>query len=264
MSQSAFQTSFTSKNHHHYYDAIFPGNPSVTAVGRIVIISGGSRGIGLAIANAFGIATALTIILMARDETNLKIAKCKLEEVCTKTKFFYWVGDITNAKSMTEMFDFIRKTLGEPHILVLSAGYLHSQTNELDVPDEEMNRSIDVNFKANVSLVQKFFDPLKQTSEPKIIINVSTVAAHMRQLNMSAYGGSTGAFVTWLDHVQFENQDGLRVHNFHPGIILTDLLKDRGVQPQDWDWDKRQFLLIPILVAGLFCVKAALLTVVPR
>ena len=46
MSQSAFESSFISKNYHHYYDTIFPGNPSVTAVERIVIISGGSRGIG--------------------------------------------------------------------------------------------------------------------------------------------------------------------------------------------------------------------------
>jgi hypothetical protein len=54
---------------------------------------------------------------------------------------------------MTMMFDAIRKNLEESNILILNADYLHTLTTELNVLEEELNRSFDVNFKVNVDLV---------------------------------------------------------------------------------------------------------------
>ena len=246
MSQPDFQASFTKKNYHEPYPTVSPSNPSITAAGKIVIVSGGSKGTGLAIANAFGIASASEVILVARNETTLKQVRNNLQAVCLNTRFSYWAGDITDTESMTNMFDIIRKSLGEPNILILGAAYLHSLTQGLDVPEEELDRSFDVNFKANVSLARMFLDSQKSLSGFKTIINLATVAAHTRQSNMSAYGASKGAFVTWLEHVHFENQDRLRVFNLHPSIVLTGMLKARGFRLSDWSWDKCEtaFILI--------------------
>ena len=63
------------------------------------------------------------------------------------------------------------------------------------------------------------------------------MAAHTRQPNMSAYGASKAALIHWLEHIHFENQDRPRVHHMHPGIIRTDLLRDRGVGADDWKWE---------------------------
>lgn len=244
MSQPDLETSFTKKSHREPYPAVSPGNPAITAVGKIVVVIGGSKDIGLAIANAFGIASASHVVLVARNSTSLISAENSLSEVCIKTTFSSWSGDITNEQSMTDMLSSVRENLGEPDILVLSAAYLHSLKMALYVPEDELKRSFDVNFTANVSLVRKFFNPLKESSRPKIIINVATMAAHVRQMHMFAYGASKGAFVNWLEHIHFENQDKLRIHNLHPGIIMTDLLKDRGFRTGDWKWDTREMSLI--------------------
>jgi short-subunit dehydrogenase len=97
-----------------------------------------------------------------------------------------------------------------------------------------------VNFKVNVDLVWMFFDSLKEFLKSKIIINLSIVAAHTRQMNMSTYEASKGALIIWLEHVHFENLNKLRVHNLHSNIILTDLLKNREFRADDWNWDMRK------------------------
>ena len=246
MSQPEFQASFTRKTYHEPYPTVSPSNPSVTAAGKIVIISGGSKGVGLAIANAFGVASASEVILVARNETTLKQVRNSLQAICINTRFSYWAGDITDTESMTNMFDIVRQNLGEPNILILGAAYLHSLNQGLNVPEEELDRSFDVNFKANVSLVREFLGSQEPFSGFKTIINLATVAAHTRQSNMSAYGASKGAFVTWLEHVHFENQDRLRVLNLHPGIVSTGILRGHSFRANNWNWDKREtpFVLI--------------------
>ena len=183
---------------------------------------------------------------MARNETTLKQVRNSLQAICINTRFSYWAGDITDTESMTNMFDIVRQNLGEPNILILGAAYLHSLNQGLNVPEEELDRSFDVNFKANVSLVREFLGSQEPLSGFKIIINLATGAAHTRQSNMSAYGASKGAFVTWLEHVHFENQDRLRVFNLHPGIVSTGILRGHSFRASNWSWDKREtsFVLI--------------------
>ena len=214
-----------------------PNNPAITAKGKIVVITGGSKGIGYAIANAFGLANASKIVLLARTRETLEEAQTLLKSIFVNTVFCYCSVDITNRKVMAGVFKSIRDTVGEPNVLILGAAYLHPLKAGLDISDEDLDRSFDVNFKANVNLVRIFFDPRTRYSETKIIINVSTVAAHMQQPNMSAYGASKAAFVHWLNHAQAEHRGVMRIHHMYPGIIRTDLLRDRGFGVGDWDWE---------------------------
>ena len=175
-------------------------------------------------------------MLLARTKETLKEAQTLLKSIFVNTVFCYCSVDITNRKIMADVFESIRDKVGEPNVLVLSAAYLHPLKAGLDISDEDLDRSFDVNFKANINLVRIFFDPRTQYSETKILINVSAVAAHTQQPNMSAYGASKAAFVHWLDHAQAEHLGMMRIHHMHPGIIRTDLLRDRGSGVGGWEW----------------------------
>ena len=94
------------------------------------------------------------------------------------------------------MFDIVRQNLKESNILILDAAYFHSLNQRLNVPEKELNRSFDVNFKANVSFVREFLGSQEPLSGFKTIINLTIVAVHTRQSNMSAYGASKETFVT--------------------------------------------------------------------
>ena len=87
MSQPDLQTSFTKNTYHQIYSEVAPDNPAITANGKIVIIAGGSKGIGHAIANAFGTANAMTVVLLARNKTDLEDAKNLLNSIFDKTLF---------------------------------------------------------------------------------------------------------------------------------------------------------------------------------
>ena len=216
MFQLNFQTSFIKINYHEPYLTISFNNSFITTAGKIVIVNEKSKGIDLVITNAFGIAKTSEIILMARNEITLKQIKNNLQAVCLNTRFSYWADDITDIESMITMFDIIRKSLREPNILILSVAYLHSSIQGLDVPEKKLNRSFDVNFKANVSLARNFLDSQEPLSRFQIIINLTIVTAHTCQSDTSVNGSSKDAFVTWLEHVHFEN---LRRACTHPRSV---------------------------------------------
>jgi short-subunit dehydrogenase len=164
-----------------------------------------------------------------------------LKSVCICTQFSYWVSDITNTKNMIKMFDFVRKHLRKSNILILCASYLHTLKTRLDILEEELNRSFDLNFKINVNLVRKFFDSMKKNTEKKIIINMSIMTTHTRQLRKSTYEASKKAFMIWLKHVQFENQNKLKMHNLHSNM---NMLKNSELRTNMWDWKMRKSSLI--------------------
>lgn len=99
-----------------------------------MIITGGSKGIGYAITNAFGIAKASAIVLLARNRTALEQAHTILTNVFVNTIIYFAAVDITNRKHMNRVFENLRSQLGEPNVLVLCAAYLHPLTAGLDVP----------------------------------------------------------------------------------------------------------------------------------
>jgi short-subunit dehydrogenase len=172
-------------------------------------------------------------------------AQIALKSVCICTQFSYWVSDITNAENMIKMFNFIRKHLRKSSILILCASYLHTLKIRLDILEDELNRSFDLNFKINVNLVRKFFDSMKKNTKTKIIINMSITTAHTRQLRMFTYETSKETFITWLKHVQFENQNKLRVQNLRSSMNMLD---DFELRTNMWNWKMRKSSFIINLI----------------
>jgi short-subunit dehydrogenase len=180
MSQSNLKTLFTRKNHREFYFAISSDNSFFATVEKIVVVIKKSKNLELVTTNAFEITKTSHVVLIARDETILIKIQIVLKSVCICTQFSYWVSDITNAKNMIKMFDFVRKYLRESNILILCASYLHTLKMRLDILEEELNRSFDLNFQINVNLVRKFFNSMRKNMKTKIIINMSITTIHTR------------------------------------------------------------------------------------
>lgn len=70
----------TKTSHRTSYPAISPSKPSLSQVGKTVLITGGSGGIGFAIARAFGEAGAEKVIIVGRDEAKVSSAAEHLKE----------------------------------------------------------------------------------------------------------------------------------------------------------------------------------------
>lgn len=75
----------------------------------------------------------------------------------------------------------------------------------------------------------------------KLILDISSFATHIYVPQISAYSITKLAFTQWLAHVQEENQEqGLRIHSFHPGGVLTETVREFGMTEETMDWDDVQ------------------------
>lgn len=240
MSQPTIDHPFTKIYHKKPYPALDSAQPILSASGKIVLITAGHTGIGYAIAQNFAIADAANIILLARRAELLEKAATELSSAYPSTKFHYYSASITDFVRIKTIFHEIRSTIGEPNILVTSAAYVAKPYEAALLPTQELNRSFETNVSGNINLVQKFLAQSKAGSQ-KIILDISSFAAHSYMPQISAYSITKHAFTQWLAHVQKENEDkGVRVYSFHPGGVLTEAVRGFGMTEETMDWDDVQ------------------------
>lgn len=251
MSQADLTHSFTKVCHSKPYPAISPLLPHLSAAGKTVLITGGSQGIGLAIAKAFAAAGASNLILLARRDGPLAAAKSSIEARSPSAKVHTFGGDVTDLARMEGIFKAVRADIGEPDILVLSAGYLNPQGPALALSPEVTWNCFEINVRGNMNVVRAYLSDLadpssqdhsKQKTKERIILNVSTISVHYHQPGQSAYGSSKEAFLQWITHVQNDYAThGLRMHSFHPGMVYTDMVMNNGMPEEFFDWDDGMF-----------------------
>ncbi|KAI9807441.1 MAG: hypothetical protein M1833_000186 [Piccolia ochrophora] len=237
MSQHQFAASFTKVDHLKTYPAIDPSQPSLSAAGKTVLVTAGHTGIGYAISNSFAVAGASRVILLARRAEVLEEAVKELSSKHPGTQFQYYPASITDHDRVKEVFVDIRKETGEVNILVTSAAKIEAGPKALEVEAEQLRDSFETNVMANVNLVHEFVVGATQKNSPKIILDVSTSAAHIAIPKSTAYGMSKAAFSRFLMHVQQDYEaEGVRVHSFHPGSIMTDAAKSVGFSEEDFHY----------------------------
>jgi len=231
---------FTKIYHKKPYPAIDPTRTALSAAGKTVLIIAGHTGIGFAIAQNFAIAGASNIILLARRVEVLEKATKTLSSTYPDTKFHSYAASITDFDAIREIFESIRTAIAEPNILITSAAYVAKPFAALELPTSELNSSFNTNVSGNVNLAQNFLSHHSPRIE-KVILDISSFAGHLYVPQTSAYSITKLAFTQWLTHVQEENEEnGVRVHSFHPGGVLTDAVRTFGMTEDTMDWDDVQ------------------------
>ncbi|KAI4228730.1 MAG: hypothetical protein L6R36_001420 [Xanthoria steineri] len=240
MSQADLFHPFTTTVHKKSYPAISPDNDALSAKGKIVLVTGGSQGIGLAICTAFAEAGASNLIIVSRRATPFDEAMVVLEKTYPATTVTVLRASITDPKATGEIFNTIRTSMDlEPDILVLCAASKCTQGPILTIPEAEIQQDFNTNVTANLDWVRHFLLPDSARRIPdKKIINVSSCSAHMTLPGRGSYGASKEAFVHLLAHVQRDHADtGVKIFNFHPGGILTSMTRAMGMNEDSFPWD---------------------------
>ncbi|KAE9370003.1 NAD(P)-binding protein [Stipitochalara longipes BDJ] len=236
--------SFTEISHPSPYPDISPNNPSLSATGKVILITGGGTGIGKAIATAFSEARAAVVILIGRTEAHLKVTQAELSLVTT-TKVDYFVADITDQVTFETAFSTAFHRYGKVDVLVNNAGYLSVHTSLAKSPLEDYWRGFEINIKGPIITTQAF---MKIAQAGATIINVSSGAAHISYIEgFSGYSAAKLATIKIMEYVQHENPE-LRVFNINPGFIETNMAKASGLPTEIFDESG---------LPGAFCVWLA-------
>ena len=190
---------------------------------QVAIITGGSRGIGYATAEAF-LREGATVIITASSPENAQKAAQKLKEAHPGAKADGISPDLTSLESVREAFRSVAQAYGHIDILVNNAGV--SESTPLEQYTEELyDRVMDLNVKG-------VFNATKAASEYMIpqgsgvILNTSSMVSISGQPSGFAYPASKFAVNGMTVSLARElGPKGIRVNAVAPGITETDMMK---------------------------------------
>jgi len=191
--------------------------------GKVAIVTGGTRGIGIEIVRTFLENNAKVALLGTKEETVTKaINELKSENSNYEVIGFY--PELNNEQQVEETFKKIKNTFGHIDILVNNAG-MSSKTKLEDYTIEEYDKISDLNIKS-VFVCSKVVVPyLKETKGT--IINTSSMVSIYGQPGGVMYPASKFAVNGITKSLARElAQFGIRVNAVAPGITETDMVKN--------------------------------------
>lgn len=189
-------------------------SPNKTLQGKKVIITGGGRGLGFAMAKKFK-AEGAEVLIAGR---NLKVLEVSAKEIgCA-----YLQLDVSNPAEFDEFLENAVLKLNGVNVLVNNAGISLHENTFFDVTPESFDKQIDTNFKGAFFLTQIFIRSIRKTGSTASVLFVSSETGET--VDFRPYGFTKAAINSMVKGLAylFANE-GIRVNAVAPGITASDM-----------------------------------------
>lgn len=191
--------------------------------GKVAVVTGASKGIGLAITQAL-VDEGVHVIAGARDTTE------ELDALTDGGRVQYVNVDLSTADGAAELVE-TATARGRLDILINNVGAVTPRlTGFLDVTDEQWLFSLTLNLMAAVRSTRAAL-PTMLTAGHGVIVTTSSVNAFLPDPNVIDYSAAKAALTNFCKSLSKEvGPKGIRVNTVSPGPVATELwLGDRGV-----------------------------------
>ena len=191
---------------------------------KVAIVTGGARGIGLAIATRY-VAEGARVVIADVD----LIAGDAVAKSLGATHCRFIAADVGDARYVERLIAETLSAFGRLDILVNNAGIIHT-ADFLDIAEADFDRVLRVNLKgaflAGQAAARHMAAQVKAGAPPGVIINMSSINAVVAIANQAPYCVSKGG-IDQLTKVMALSLApyGIRVNAIGPGSIMTDILK---------------------------------------
>jgi NAD(P)-dependent dehydrogenase (short-subunit alcohol dehydrogenase family) len=192
---------------------------STPLAGKLALVTGASRGIGAATAEALG-AGGAHVVLVARSSKALEQVEERIHAAGGSATIAPL--DLTEGDSIGKLASAVAERWQKLDVLVLNAAMLGSLTPVQDIDAKEYSRIVSLNLLANQALIAAF-DPLLKRADPADVVALtSSVGAEPRAF-WGAYGSSKAALESLLGAYADETAylGRIRVHIVDPGATRT-------------------------------------------
>jgi NAD(P)-dependent dehydrogenase (short-subunit alcohol dehydrogenase family) len=201
--------------------------------GRIALVTGASRGIGAATAEALATAGA-HVVLVARTTSALEEVEERIHAAGGTATIAPL--DLTEGESIGKLAGAVAERWRKVDILVLNAAMLGSLTPVQDIDPKEYSRLLSLNLLANQALIAAFDPLLKRADKADVVALTSSVGGEPRAF-WGAYGSSKAALETLLGAYADETAylGRLKIHIVDPGATRTRMraLAFPGEEPEN-------------------------------
>ncbi len=212
-----------------------------------VFVTGGSRGIGFALAEGFAREKADVAILYKSDKAQAEKAVAALRVY--GGHIIAVQSDLKNPKYFESLIEKIWKELGRIDILINNAGVL-TRNRYIDLTQEEIQRVFETNLFAPFLLTQPVVKRMITHKIKGNIINIASIAFDRASGNLSHYEASKAGLVMFTKSLAFELASfGIRANCISPGLVATDINRDQWAGENKREWEKR-CRLIPLARVG--------------
>ena len=187
--------------------------------GKLALVTGASRGIGAATAEALAAAGA-HVVLVARTGQALEAVEERIHAAGGNATIAPL--DLTDGTSIGKLAGAVAERWAALDVLVLNAAMLGSLTPVQDLDPKEFSRLLSLNLLANQALIAAFDPLLRKADKAEIVALTSSVGAEPRAF-WGGYGASKAALETMIGAYADEtaHTGRIRVHIVDPGATRT-------------------------------------------
>ena len=196
--------------------------------GKVIIVTGGAKGIGLGCAQVMARKGA-TIVIADIDEKGGLEAEARLQELRAKALFV--ATDVSKRESVERMVGVAVAEYGRLDCMLNNAG-THISKTIFDQTEEEWDRLIDINLKGYFLCTKAALPHLVEAKGN--IVNMSSMVGVVGQSRAAAYAASKGGIVAMTKALALDlAPHGVRVNCICPGWVTTPLVEEWFNQQPD-------------------------------
>lgn len=190
--------------------------------GNVIFITGGSTGIGLAIAEGF-LRLQNTVIICGRDKQKLEHARSAHPDLHVLR------CDITNNDDVQQVFQKITSEHKGLNVLINNAGIqCNYNLYDSDATPDKIQQEIDVNFSSLVKLTTLFLPTLMKQPEAAIV-NVSSATGIVPKPSGAIYSATKAAVHSFSTVLRWQlANSAVKVFELFPPVVDTEMTKGRG------------------------------------
>lgn len=189
---------------------------------KVALVTGGTRGMGRAIAELFAEEGASVVINGRNKQQGRKVVESTAQSA---GRTLFVEGDVRDPETNRLLVKKAVSEYGKLDIVIPNAGVL-GLGSVTEVEEETWHRTLDTNLNAVFYLLRAAIPEMQKTDTTGTVVVTGSIAAHKGFPNHAAYCASKGAVESLVRQAAVDYAPGIRINLIQPGPVETQLYED--------------------------------------